>query len=332
MWTSPEGVRAWGKHAHGSPLYAHLVEVLADDEELMRVLHRIEHLPQVNLILGSVHYLLLRDPAHDLAAWFASVVEDPRPVNEVDPVFRSFLLEHEDEVVGLANSHYTQTNECRRCIALLPAVMTSGLDRFHLVEVGASAGLNLALDRYHYEFGDLSWGPNSPVILDGDWRGRRVALRDIDVLSRTGLDLSPILPGDVDSQQWLDALIWPEQRERRARLRAAMTMVSALGLEMVAGDALETLPAALEKLPAGEPAVVMNAFTFGQLTPEGRARIEEICDVERKSRPVYRVSLELLANADEWARVSVTDHGPLVQIGQAHPHGEWVELWDQARP
>jgi len=170
------------------------------------------------------------------------------------------------------------------------------------------------------------------VILDGEWRGRRVALRDIEVLSRTGLDLSPILPGDVDSQQWLDALIWPEQRDRRKRLRAAMTLVSTLGLNMVAGDALETLATALRKLPAGEPAVVMNAFTFGQLTPEGRARIEEICDVERKSRPVHRVSLELLANADEWARVSVTDHGPLVQIGQAHPHGEWVELWDQARP
>jgi hypothetical protein len=101
---------------------------------------------------------------------------------------------------------------------------------------------------------------------------------------------------------------------------------------MVTGDALETLPAALEKLPAGEPAVVMNAFTFGQLTLEGRARIEDICDVERKSRPVYRVSMELLASSDEWARVSVSDHGPPVEIGQAHPHGEWVELWDQARP
>jgi hypothetical protein len=76
----------------------------------------------------------------------------------------------------------------------------------------------------------------------------------------------------------------------------------------------------------------MNAFTFGQLTLEGRDRVEEISDAARATRPVHRVSLELLANADEWARVSVADHGALVQIGQAHPHGEWVELWDQARP
>ncbi len=332
MWTSPQGVRAWGKHAHGSPLYAHLVEVIADDEELMRVLHRIEHLPQVNLLLGSIHFLLLRDPAATLAGWYGSLVEDPKPASEVDSVFRSFLFEHEDQIVELANSHYTQTNECRRCIALLPAVMSAGFDRFHLIEVGASAGLNLAMDRYRYEFGDLRWGPASRVVLEGEWRGRRVALRDIEVLSRTGLDLSPILPGDVDAQQWLDALIWPEQMERRDRLRAALSMVPTLGLEMVAGDALETLPDALERLPAGEPAVVINAFTFGQLTPEGRERVEAICDAERESRRVYRVSLELLANADEWARVSVANQGPLVQIGQAHPHGEWVELWDQARP
>ena len=27
MWNTPEGVRDWGKHAHGSPLYAHWVEI-----------------------------------------------------------------------------------------------------------------------------------------------------------------------------------------------------------------------------------------------------------------------------------------------------------------
>jgi hypothetical protein len=332
MWTSPEGVRAWGKHAHGSPLYAHLVEVVAADEELMRILHRIEHLPHVNLLLGSVQYLLLRGNDDHLTNWYASVVDDPFPVDEVDPVFRAFLLEHEEEIVALANTHYTQTNECRRCIALLPAVMTSPFDRFHLVEIGTSAGLNLALDRYHYDFGDLEWGPGSLVVLEGEWRGERIPLREIEVLSRTGLDLNPILPGDIEAQQWLDALIWPEQRDRRARLRDAMKLVSNLDVEMVTGDALETLPGVLDRLPPGEPAVVMNAFTFGQLSLEGRDHVEEISDAARATRPVHRVSLELLANADEWARISIADYGALVQIGQAHPHGEWVELWDQARP
>ena len=91
-------------------------------------------------------------------------------------------------------------------------------------------------------------------------------------------------------------------------------------------------PAVLERLPAGEPVVVMNAFTLGQFTAEGRARVEEICDTARARRPVHRVSMEVLDKEDDWARIAVVQTGSLVSIGQAHPHGEWVELWDQARP
>ena len=326
MWVTPEGVRDWGKHAHGSPLYAHLVEVIAADSELMRVLNRIEHLPHVNLLLGGVHYLLMGGADSELAGWYGSLVDNPLPAAEIDPIFRRFVLEHEEQIVELGNTRYTQTNECRRCIALLPAVMTAPFERFHLIEIGASAGLNLGLDRYHYRFGDQEWGPESPVLLEGETRGSEVPLHDVDVLSRTGLDLNPILSGDTDSQQWLDALIWPEQDERRARLLQALELVSSLGLEMVAGDALDILPGVLGQLPSGEPAIVMNAFTLGQLTLEARDGVEEICDMARAERPVYRVSMEILDRADEWAKVSVAGAGVPVPIGQAHPHGEWVEF------
>lgn len=332
MWATPEGVRAWGKHAHGSPLYAHLVGIVASDKELMRVLNRIEHLPQVNLLVGGVHYLLMRGADSTLAAWYPSLVDDPRPVEEVDPAFRSFVLEHEEKLVELGNTRYTQTNECRRCIALLPVIMSAPFGRFHLVEIGTSAGLNLALDRYHYRFGDLEWGPASAVNLDGEWRGSRFPLHDIEVLSRTGLDLNPILPDDADAHLWLDALIWPEHTERRARLRDALELVSGLGPEMVPGDALDTLPGVLDRLPAEEPVVVMNSFTLLQFTSEARDRVEEICHVARASRPVYRVSMEVLNKDDDWALLGVASEGALSPIGQAHPHGEWVELWDQARP
>jgi len=332
MLVTPEGVRSWGKHAHGSPLYAHLVGVIAGDDELLRVLNRIEHLPQVNLLLGGVHYLLMGGAAPELAAWYPSLAHDPLPLDQVDPRFRSFVLEREAELVELGNTRYTQTNECRRCIALLPAVMTAPFERFHLVEIGTSAGLNLALDRYHYRFGDLEWGPESTVILEGEWRGRRLPLHEVEVLSRTGLDLNPILPGDTDAQQWLDALIWPEHTERRSRLRDALALVSGLGLELIDGDALDTLPGVLNGFQSGEPVVVMNAFTLGQFSTEARARVEEICDTARAGRPVYRVSMEVLDKEDDWARLEVGSEGTLARIGQAQPHGEWIELWDQARP
>lgn len=180
MWVTPDGVRDWGKHAHGSPLYAHLVGVIAADAELIRVLNRIEHLPQVNLLLGGVHYLLMGAADQGLGAWYGSLVDNPRPAEDIDPVFRSFVLEHEDELVELGNTRYTQTNECRRCIALLPAVMTAEFESFHLIEIGASAGLNLALDRYHYRLGIGNGAPSRP----SSWKGSGVVRKSPCIASR----------------------------------------------------------------------------------------------------------------------------------------------------
>ncbi len=324
---TPDQVRSWGKHAHGSPLYAHLVEVIAADAALMGVINQIQHLPQVNLLLGAVHYLLLDGANAELAGYYRSLTPRPFPSDQVDGAFRRFVLDNEPEIVEIGNIRYTQTNETRRCVALLPLVMSAPFHRFHLIDIGASAGLNLALDHYHYRWGDLAWGPESAVNLTGENRGADFPLHEIEVLSRIGLDLAPIDPGDIDSRIWLDALIWPEQVERRHRLRAALDLVAGIEIHLRQGDALETLPRVLSGLPDGEPAVVMDAFSLNQLSPSGRAQIEQIAEDARSSRSVFRVSMELLDADDEWAKLAIADGIQLNPVGRAHPHGEWVEIW-----
>ena len=84
--------------------------------------------------------------------------------------FRRFVLEHEDEIAAIGATRYTQTNESRRTVALLPGVWAGPLDRFHLIDVGASAGLNLALDRYRYRWGSVEWG-DSPLLQEAESRG-----------------------------------------------------------------------------------------------------------------------------------------------------------------
>jgi hypothetical protein len=151
-------------------------------------------------------------------------------------------------------------------------------------------------------------------------------LRDFEVLSRIGLDLSPIYPADDDAKRWLDALIWPEHAERRARLRTALDLVASLAVELVAGDALVTLPGVLAGLPPGEGAVVVNSFTLIQFTPEERDRLERISDEARSNRPVFRVSMEVIDKKDDWALLWTDDGAGPKRVGQAHPHGEWIEL------
>ena len=122
-----------------------------------------------NLFLAAVRFLLLRDPQHPLSVLYKS---SPRPVDRAEdpyPNFRSFCLEHVDEIRKLISTRSVQTNEVGRSALLLPAfvhVSRQAQGRpLHLLEIGASAGLNLLWDRYGYDYGnDQRYGDvNSPV-------------------------------------------------------------------------------------------------------------------------------------------------------------------------
>ena len=70
-----------------------------------------------------------------------------------------------------------QTNEAQRSAALAPGFLTvAALTGLPLAtsELGASAGLNMAWDRFAYRFGPAAWGdPASAVRLAPAWQGRR---------------------------------------------------------------------------------------------------------------------------------------------------------------
>lgn len=324
-----EYLQGWGLHATSSPLYHHLVTVIAGDDELLRVINRIPNRPPPNLLFGAVHFLMLGGVDHPLKQFYASLVPSASPPSGADIAFRDFVLDREEEIVGIGEERFTQTNECRRCVALLPGVMEAGLGSFHLIEIGASAGLNLGLDRYSYSWSDLRWGPESPVRLEAESRGESPSLRDIEILSRVGLDLNPINPSDADDRRWLEALIWPEHEERRHRLRAALELVQNLEVTLIAGDAVTTLEGVIAGLASGEPAVIMDSFSLNQFTDESREELDRIVQQARGVRRVGRVSLEPRRD-DASASLRVDDGSGWRDLGRCQHHGEWLELY--ARP
>jgi hypothetical protein len=324
---TPADLRAWKGHIHGTAIYHHLADLMAADAALLRVLNRIEHTPKPNVLLAAVQYLLGSGNGPDLARFYPSLTAHPEPLHGIDGPFRSFVLENEEAIVELGHTRYTQTNECRRCVLLLPAVMMSGFDSFHLIDIGTSAGLNLAMDRYSYLWNDETWGEPSPVRLRTRLRGRLPALHDISILSRTGLDLNPVDPIDLDERRWLESLIWPEQHDRRERLRAALQLVAGVPIRFVAGDARVTLADVLALLPTGDPAVVINSFSFNQFDEQGRAAIEGIVASAREERETFRVSWELFTSPNEWANLRVDNGSGWREVGQGDPHGAWVEFY-----
>jgi len=324
---TPADVRRWITFAHGSPLYHHLAELIASDTELMQVLNRIEHTPNTNVLFAGAQFLMKKGVGEDLAIFYPNFTEDVAPLPDIDVPFKAFVLENEETLVEIGRTRYTQTNECRRCVALLPGIWETPVDQFHLVDVGCSAGLNLALDRYGYRWSGLAWGTDSPLTLESELRGRVPAMRELEILSRTGLDLNPVDPGDLDDRLWLWSLIWPEQHGRRGRLVAALDLIGDTPIDFVSGNATQSLDGVLERLPEGEPAIVMNSFAMNQFSPEMRVELEAVVGGHRANREIHRISFEVYNSPNEWASLQVDLGSGFEIVGEAHIHGEWLDLY-----
>ncbi|NWF67819.1 MAG: DUF2332 domain-containing protein [Chloroflexi bacterium] len=138
-----------------SPLYERLCRGIAQDEALLRLAaHSPRAQPLPNVLLGAVHYLLLKGTPHALAAYYADLSPDPLPPDTPFPLFRAFCQEHQAEIKALLAARRVQTNEVGRCALLLPVFGVIAQRPLALVEVGTSAGLNLLWDRYRYQYSD----------------------------------------------------------------------------------------------------------------------------------------------------------------------------------
>lgn len=322
--------RSWGRYAGASPLYQRLIDVIASDPDLLDVLNAMESSPRPNVMLAGVQLLLMKGDGEDLASFYPNQATSARDLDDIDEPFRRFVLEHRSDLVEIGRHRRTQTNECRRCVALLPAIWALPVDSFHLVDLGTSAGLNLQMLRYHYEWGDTEWGPDSTVRLTTESRGGPVTPRPVATLTRTGLDLEPLDPTDPEDRLWLEALVWPEHHDRRQRLQAALALAAADPPRLIAGDAIDTLADVVESLPDADPVVVINSFVLNQMPPQRRDLLADVFTDLRKRRPVHRVSMEWLTADEDAAAVEIDSGSGWERIGMASPHADWIELY--ARP
>lgn len=207
------------------------------------------------------------------------------------PGYREWLLTHLPEVAVEAEHRMTQTNEARRCAVLLPAL---GLlaEPLALLEVGASAGLCLYPDRFSYSYDGVRLDPAdgpSGVLLECETTGQvPVPDRMPEVAWRAGVDLHPLSVSDPDDMHWLETLVWPEQQERRDRLRAAIEIARQDPLAIEVGDAVDALRGLAAQAPSGVRLVII---TSGVLVYLPRARRERFAEVVR-SLDADWVSLE----------------------------------------
>ncbi|MGH7777874.1 MAG: DUF2332 domain-containing protein, partial [Candidatus Dormibacterales bacterium] len=232
----------------GSPLYGRLLCEAAEDVERGGPLRRLLAPHAGNpgrsalalRLMGAVHRLVLEGRLPDLARCYPSAggdsEEDPRPA------FRGALLSHGAEI-GALLARPVQTNEVARSAALLGGFLEAGRAfglPLRVLELGASAGLNLRWDHYHYRAGTREWGdPGSPVDLGDPFAGTAPPLDTaVEVVERRGCDRAPLDATTPDGELTLLSYVWADQLERIRRLKGA-------------AEVARRVPAAVDKEDAG---------------------------------------------------------------------------------
>jgi hypothetical protein len=330
-----------------SPLYDRICRFVADDEELLAL---VQEAPppahQPNVLLGVVHYLLLGGLEHPLAAVYAGQSDaDP------GPLFRDVCLSHRAEVLALMETRRTQTNECGRSAVIGPALTWVAQQYgapLALLDVGASAGLNLGCDRYLLDYGAAgTTGPaDATVRIACTVRGGLppIAPRLPTITARLGLDRSPIDLTDEGDARWMLACIWPDTG-RLERTSAAIRDAQAHPPTIRTGDMIDDLPAALAELPDDALACVTTTWALAYLQPEGRERFAARLADAGRARPVVWISGEgpgiVSAFADRVPPDDLDDIEPSVlgairydrderdatALAFVHPHGaaiDWI--------
>jgi hypothetical protein len=319
-----------------SPLYARLAVGIAGDEQLLRLAAAAQARPVPNLFFGAVQYLLLTGVRDPLAAFYPALSDAPLDIHQHDPfaVFRAFCLAHAEAMSALLKTRRVQTNEVRRCACLLPAftlVHQYGGERpLALVEVGASAGLNLLWDRYHYDYGEQSCGDRaSPVQLHCALRGpARPALPQHmpDIAIRIGLDLHPIDVHDEAEALWLRALIWPEQRERVVYFQQAIGLAQAESLQLRAGDAITLLPDVMAQAPPWATLCLYHTFVLNQFPQAAREQFRQLLDVFGASRDFSVIGIEWQEPVPPLTLTTYRNGARSEQtLATCDPHGAWLE-------
>ncbi|MDT0266059.1 DUF2332 domain-containing protein [Streptomyces sp. DSM 44915] len=246
----------------GSPLYAALLERAARDIELggpcadtVTDYHAVAVDDALPLrFLGGAHALALSGRAPELAAHLPSAggaLTPDRP-DAAWPALRAVITEERDWIRRWL-TRPPQTNEVGRSnllvAALLHTVPTPQLP-VRLFELGSSGGLNLRAEQFRYEADRYAWGPlDSAVRLTDSWapevprwlRAGATRHQALRVVERRGCDPAPIDPLSAEGSLALRAYVWPDQRERMARLEGALRIAAKVPATVQTAGAAEFL-------------------------------------------------------------------------------------------
>jgi hypothetical protein len=241
---------------------------------------------------------LIEGPTHPL--WPAIAEEPPRPETVTRAAVVAALSPRRAALYQRLRTRSVQTNETSRAVAWLWPAHLVARGPLTLVDVGASAGLNLVADQ-----------------LPAPWTlpdGTPVPVSEVTAPVRIGFDATPLDVTDPESMAWLEACVWPGEPHRLERLRAAGAAMRAARL---GPNPPRVMQALAQDIPAALPrtglVLAYQTVFIDYVEPAARAAYVEGMRAWLAAAPsALWVELESGAQATpEWpAVIRATTRGP----------------------
>lgn len=280
---------------------------------------------------GALHALVLSGDAALAAAWppHHETLEDERLWRTV----RAATRRHEAALVRMLQSP-PQTNEVRRSSALAAGLLVLARKiplPVVLAEVGASAGLNLLVDRYRHGLGGIVAGdPASPLDLAPEWRGPAPPAAVLRIAGRAGCDLRPVDPNDPGDRRRLLSYVWPDQADRLARTRTALRLASAERVAVERADAVDWLARRLAAPMPGRVHVVTHTIAWQYLPVDRRATGDRIIAAAgaraTSDAPLARLAMEHDGDrAGAALTLEIWPGGDRLSLGRVDFHARWID-------
>lgn len=256
-----------------APLYSSISARIADAPLLLRLMLAAPPPARVPVnLFAAVHDLLLADRSDRLARFYPNLTREPDRGDPM-PEFLAFCSARTAQLQASLATRFPQTNEIGRS-----ALFLAGFDQLepgpkaHL-DLGASAGLNLLVDKLAYRDVDGGQLGESEVVLECSVRGEphQLARGLPEIGARLGLDMAPVDPADEAALRWLKACVWPDQADRFQRLEAAIELRARNPVEVWRGDIVDDLARALEALEGRGHPVVTTSWVLCYLDAERRS-------------------------------------------------------------
>lgn len=232
-------------------------------------------------LTGCLHYAVLTGRSPDLATLYPKDETD-WSIDDIWPAALAYLKADEAFTREFIKSP-PQTNETRRGFMFLYGLLElskATQKPIHILELGASAGLNQNFDAFRYITNAWRWGdPMSPVEVTTDWQALTPPLATpLKIIGREACDQHPLDLSDDDTRARLKSYIWPDQRDRLDRFDAAVDLTLARGTSVEEADAADWLERKLAEARSDTLTVVMHSVFYQYPPAETRQRISDLIE------------------------------------------------------